>query len=390
MSKRKSRVWMFFEQFVNDSRKVKCNQCQVIISRGGQGKTANTTSMNNHIKYKHPTLIPQLGSAIKCSSTDDSTKSQISAEELPKAVPTPSTSASSMVSLSKKSQQNIEDSLTIHWSCEDSRSREINIAIAANPLIERQIEEWLAQEDSSGSETEDIPENFVPEQSDHNSETEQSASEDEEANTQSATGQESIQENRPSESDSDDEPLSRLDILDEILKWTNVKLSELKSKYSIENRPEIQDMDMIELYAFLGLLMYTAVFKSNHENYREERKQKDKLAAISNIFGKFVNNCQNLYNIGECATIDEILIAFRGRSYFVMYMPNKPSKYGLKMMCMCDAKANYFYNGYIYSGKGSDGQTLTSDEKKLLVPSQAVIRLTKPIHGSNRNVTFDN
>ncbi|KAK9877782.1 hypothetical protein WA026_019462 [Henosepilachna vigintioctopunctata] len=39
---------------------------------------------------------------------------------------------------------------------------------------------------------------------------EQSASEDEEANTQPATGQESIQENRPSESDSDDEPLSRL------------------------------------------------------------------------------------------------------------------------------------------------------------------------------------
>ncbi|KAF9417152.1 hypothetical protein HW555_005663, partial [Spodoptera exigua] len=144
-------------------------------------------------------------------------------------------------------------------------------SLAANPQIERQIEEWLAQEDSSGSETEDIPENFVPEQSDHNSETEQSASEDEEANTQSATGQESIQENRPSESDSDDEPLSRLeiitpDILDEILKWTNVKLSELKSKYSRENRPEIQDMDMIELYAFLGLLMYTAVFKSNHEN----------------------------------------------------------------------------------------------------------------------------
>ncbi|GBP85051.1 Zinc finger BED domain-containing protein 4 [Eumeta japonica] len=138
MSKRKSRVWMFFEQLDNDSRKVKCNQCQVIISRGGQGKTANTTSMNNHIKYKHPTLIPQLGSAIKCSSTDDSTKSQISTEELPKAVPTPSTSVSSEVSLSQKSQQNIEDSLTIHWSCEDLRSREINIAIGEMIALDNQ------------------------------------------------------------------------------------------------------------------------------------------------------------------------------------------------------------------------------------------------------------
>ena len=52
----------FFEQLDDDSREVKCNQCQMIICRGGQGKTANTTSMNNHIKYRHPTLIPQLGS----------------------------------------------------------------------------------------------------------------------------------------------------------------------------------------------------------------------------------------------------------------------------------------------------------------------------------------
>ena len=123
MSKRKSRVWIFFEQLENDFRKVKCNQCQV-----RQGRTANTTSVNNH-KYKNLTLIPQLGSAIKCSSTDDSTKSQISVEELPKAVLTLSTSVSSEVSLIQKIQQNNKDSLTIHWSCENSRSREINIEI---------------------------------------------------------------------------------------------------------------------------------------------------------------------------------------------------------------------------------------------------------------------
>ena len=127
-----------FEQFDHDFRKVKCTQCHVIISRGGQGKTANTTSMNNHIKYKNLTLIPQLGSAIKCSSTNDSTKSQTSAEELPKAVPTPSTSVSLEISLSQKSQQNIEDSLTIHWSCEDSRSREINIAIGEMIALDNQ------------------------------------------------------------------------------------------------------------------------------------------------------------------------------------------------------------------------------------------------------------
>ncbi|KAJ0180023.1 hypothetical protein K1T71_004614 [Dendrolimus kikuchii] len=216
-------------------------------------------------------------------------------------------------------------------------------------------------------------------------------------------------------------------ILEEILQWTNAKLHQFRAKNIRENRPELQDIDMTEFHVFLGILMYTAVFKSNHENIeyifatdgtgrdifrclmskkrflnvllslrfdngldREATRQNDKLAAVSNIFGIFVNNCQNLYNIGECATIDEMPVAFRGRSYLVVYMPSKPSKYGLKLMCLCNAKTNYFYNAYIYCGRGSDGETLTDEEKKLLVPSQSVIRLTKPLHGSNHNITCDN
>lgn len=49
-----------------------------------------------------------------------------------------------------------------------------------NVLSNTQIEACLAQEDSSGSEAENVPENFIPEQSDHDSNSEESASEDEE------------------------------------------------------------------------------------------------------------------------------------------------------------------------------------------------------------------
>ena len=61
MSKRKSRVWMFFEQ-----------------PRGRQSKTANTTSINNHIKYKHPTLYLSyvLLSNVQAQTIPPSLKSQ--------------------------------------------------------------------------------------------------------------------------------------------------------------------------------------------------------------------------------------------------------------------------------------------------------------------------
>ncbi|CAG5045169.1 unnamed protein product [Parnassius apollo] len=58
-----------------------------------------------------------------------------------------------------------------------STSRKVLSVVNSN--VDRQIVEWLAQEDSSGSEAEDVPENYAPEHSDHNTETEASASEDE-------------------------------------------------------------------------------------------------------------------------------------------------------------------------------------------------------------------
>lgn len=94
--------------------------------------------------------------------------------------------------------------------------------------------------------------------------------------------------------------------------------------------------------------------------------------------------------MGELACIDEMLIGFRGRCRFRMYIPNKPRKYGIKVMALTDARTHYFYNGYIYSGKDSDGISLTNEEKGLLKPTQSVLRLSRPIANSNRNVTADN
>lgn len=205
--------------------------------------------------------------------------------------------------------------------------------------------------------------------------------------------------------------------------YYNGQTSNYRKHFSYTKRPELNDLDMIELNAFLGLLYYTAILKSNHQNTnfasdgtgckifrccmsstsflyillclhfdnpsdREEREKTDKLAA--SLFEKFVSNSQKLYQPGECVTIDEMMAKFRGRSNMMSYMPQKPGKYGLIIWALCDSKTIYFYNGYVYSGKGSDGIGLNGEKAKFLVPTQCVIRLTKPIQGSNRNVTDDN
>lgn len=78
----------------------------------------------------------------------------------------------------------------------------------------------------------------------------------------------------------------------------------------------------------------------------------------------------------EYVIIEERLIIFRDCSFLLVYMLHKPARYRLKTMCLCDANSSCFYNGYMYSGKDSDGKCLSDDEKKLLVPSQSVFQLS--------------
>lgn len=137
-------------------------------------------------------------------------------------------------------------------------------------------------------------------------------------------------------------------------------------------------------------VLLTCLRFDTHEE-RMLRVNTEPAAAISHILDKFNKNSQAAYCLGANATVDEMLIGFRGRCKFKMYLPNKPVKYGLKVQCLVDARTHYIYNTYIYCGKGSDSlKDITDDERRFSIPTQAVIRLSKPIFGTNTNITGDN
>nr|XP_023028092.1 uncharacterized protein LOC111516144 [Leptinotarsa decemlineata] len=87
-------------------------------------------------------------------------------------------------------------------------------------------------------------------------------------------------------------------------------------------------------------------------------------------------------------TVDETLVPFRGRISFLVYNPQKPAKYGVKIMVMADA-----HNAYMRictREKAQMGTHFLPTKKKLLIPTQAVVRLAKDIFESHRNITCDN
>lgn len=116
---------------------------------------------------------------------------------------------------------------------------------------------------------------------------------------------------------------------------------------------------------------------------RLQRKSETRLAPVSVIWDILMTNCRKSYKASSYVTIDEQLVAFRGRCLFRMYIPSKPARYGIKIVMMCDNSTKYVIDATPYLGKGTvpDGQVAADFYVKKLVTS---------IKGSNRNITMDN
>ncbi len=177
---------------------------------------------------------------------------------------------------------------------------------------------------------------------------------------------------------------------------------------------------MVELRSAIGLLIYLGLSKSGHERLRSfwgkglfskptcqatmsgsrfqeiltmmrfddraTRQQRwfvDKFVPIREVFDMFTDSCRRHYSPGECLTVDEQLVAFRGRCPFKQYMPSKPSKYGLKSWLCVDSKTHYVCNMQPYIGKKG-----TKRETEL--GARVVNDLVRPYYGTGRNVTCDN
>ena len=48
------------------------------------------------------------------------------------------------------------------------------------------------------------------------------------------------------------------------------------------------------------------------------------------------------------------MVSFKGRIWFIQYMPKKPTKWGMKAFVLADAISGYTYNWILYTGNDHD------------------------------------
>ena len=81
---------------------------------------------------------------------------------------------------------------------------------------------------------------------------------------------------------------------------------------------------------------------------------------------------QELYRPSQNLAIDETMVGFRGRFGSLQYMPQKPTKWGIKAFTLADAANGYLLNSLIYTG----AQTLEHVDpayRSLPQPAQVVM-----------------
>lgn len=64
----------------------------------------------------------------------------------------------------------------------------------------------------------------------------------------------------------------------------------------------------------------------------------------------FIANSQAAYSPNRELSVDEAMIGFKGRLSFIQYLPNKPTKWGMKAYVLADSVTGYVYNWRLYTG----------------------------------------
>ena len=109
---------------------------------------------------------------------------------------------------------------------------------------------------------------------------------------------------------------------------------------------------------------------------------------VKALLDLLIPNFQASYNPSRDVSVDETMVGFRGRFGAKQYLPNKPTKYGVKAFTLADSSHGYVLNILLYTGKDTLANA-SSQYKDQPQPAQVVLHLAEPYLDQGRHVFTD-
>ena len=110
----------------------------------------------------------------------------------------------------------------------------------------------------------------------------------------------------------------------------------------------------------------------------------DRLYKVRALLSGVLENAQKAYEPSKNLSIDEGMIAFKGRLSFRQYMPAKPTKYGIKVWMAADSQNGYVNNFSVYLGKEANVPRVNG------LGYDVVMKMATPFLKKHRHIFFDN
>lgn len=132
---------------------------------------------------------------------------------------------------------------------------------------------------------------------------------------------------------------------------------------------------------FLKLNQYLHL-RDNSNAAPRDTPEFDHLYKVRNLINMLKARFHNRYYPSGDLSVDEGMIAFKGRLSFKQYMPKKPTKWGIKVWQLCDSANGYCSNFQVYTGK-------SKENLKHGLGYHVVTTLAKPFLNKNHHLYFD-
>lgn len=110
----------------------------------------------------------------------------------------------------------------------------------------------------------------------------------------------------------------------------------------------------------------------------------DTLFKVRHLLTTLIARYKDSYRMKKEVSVDESIIAYKGRLSFLQYMPKKPHKWGMKAWVLAEAETGYTWNFHLYTGKEE------ARPAGLPLGTHVVIDLVKDLAGKGHHIYFDN
>lgn len=135
-----------------------------------------------------------------------------------------------------------------------------------------------------------------------------------------------------------------------------------------------------------GLIMKFLHFESK-ETCDDGMNPNNKLRKVSELHEMLVQSFKSAYIPEQEISIDESLIAYKGRLGWKQYIPTKRARFGIKLFQLCESESGYIWNSFIYTGKGT---YCHEDYEAYGLSTKSVMTLIHDLKGQGYTLATDN